>query len=70
MEATMKVFIVVDVACGVAEGAKCFSRIEDAMACRKRLRRGRNLDEDDIQLFESVLDDISQRRSIRGKVAF
>ena len=65
----MKVFIVVDVACGVAQGAKCFHRIEDAMTCRKRLRSGRNLDEDDIQLFEGVLDDIPQRRSTQGKVS-
>lgn len=59
MGATMKVFIVVDVACGVAQGAKCFRRIEDAMACRKRLSRGRDLEEDDIQVFEGVLDENS-----------
>jgi hypothetical protein len=67
MEANMKVFIVVEVACGVAQGTRCFRRIEDAMTCRKRLRRGRNLEEDDIQLFECVLDDISQRQSDRNK---
>jgi hypothetical protein len=65
----MKVFIVVDVACGVAQGAKCFRRIEDAMTCRKHLRKGRNLEEDDVQVFEGVLDDISKRRSTRDDVA-
>ncbi len=65
----MDVFIVVDVACGVAVEAKCFSRVEEAMAYRRRLRRGRNLEEDDVQLFEGVLDEISQRRSIRSKGA-
>jgi hypothetical protein len=55
----MKVFIVVDVACGVAADAKCFSRLKEAMAYRRRIRRGRNLEEDDIQLFESFVDDIS-----------
>jgi hypothetical protein len=69
MEAAMEVFIVVDVACGVAQGAKCFRHIEDAMACLKRFRRGRDLEEDDIQIFEGVLDDISQRRRTRGDVA-
>ncbi len=52
----VRIYTVVDVLCGVATGAENFVHIEDAKKCLKRLRRGRNLDEDDVQLFESIID--------------
>ena len=59
----MKIYTVVDVMCGVAVEAKSFRRLEVARAYRKRLRRGRNLEEDDVQLFENTIDEIFQRRN-------
>ncbi|OFV96919.1 MAG: hypothetical protein A3F68_04135 [Acidobacteria bacterium RIFCSPLOWO2_12_FULL_54_10] len=59
VEATMKVYTVVDVVCGVAVEAKCFRRLKEARAYLRQLRKGRNLGEDDVQLFECRLDKIS-----------
>jgi hypothetical protein len=49
----LKLYTVVDVWRGVAAGAKNFRRLKNARNHMRRLRRGRNLIEDDIQLFES-----------------
>lgn len=63
----MNVYTVVDVQCGVAVEARCFSHVEEAAAYQRRLCRGRDLEEDDIQLFECVLDDVTQQSSNRVK---
>ena len=52
-KAGLKVYTVVDVMCGVAVDAKNFLDISDARKCLRQLRKDRNLDEDDVQLFET-----------------
>lgn len=54
--AKARIYTVVDVLAGVAVGAYNFRRLEDARRCVARLRAGRDLQEDDVQLFEGVLD--------------
>ena len=49
----LKLYVVVEVWRGIAASAKNFTRLGDAQKYMQRLRRGRNLTEDDIQLFES-----------------
>lgn len=49
----LKLYTVVEVWRGIAASAKNFTRLGDAQQYMQRLRRGRNLTEDDIQLFES-----------------
>jgi hypothetical protein len=51
-----RIYTVVDVLAGVAVGAYTYRRLEDARTCAARLRAGRDLQEDDVQLFEGVLD--------------
>ena len=62
----MKVYVVVDVMAGVAVEVKCFRHVEQARACKTRLRKGRNLDEDDVQLFESTIHGRPQRGGESG----
>ena len=50
------IYTVVDVWRGIAVGAYSFQPPEDARECMARLRSGRNLQEDDVRLFEGVLD--------------
>jgi len=54
--ARVPIYTVVDVWRGIAVGAYNFQRLEDARKCMARLRAGRNLQEDDVRLFEAVLD--------------
>lgn len=54
--ARARIYTVVDVLAGVAVGAHSFRRLEDARTCMARLRAGRDLQEDDVRLFEGVLD--------------
>ncbi len=56
-EAAATVYVVVDVMRGVATGACVFQCVADAKACTRRLQRSRNLDEDDVQLFQCVLNE-------------
>jgi hypothetical protein len=49
----LKLYIVVEVWRGIAASAKNFTRLRDAENYLQRLRKGRNLDEDDVQLFGS-----------------
>jgi hypothetical protein len=49
----LKLYIVVEVWRGIAASAKNFTRLRDAKNYLQRLRKDRNLDEDDVQLFES-----------------
>lgn len=54
--AKARICTVVDVLAGVAVGAYSFRPLEDARTCMARLRAGRDLQEDDVRLFEGVLD--------------
>lgn len=49
-------YTVVEVWRGIAVGAYSFQRLDDARKCMARLRAGCNLQEDDVRLFEGVLD--------------
>ena len=51
-----RIYTVVDVVKGVAADALSFRHLKDAHLCAERLRRDRNLDEDDVQIFESAMD--------------
>jgi len=50
-----RVYTVVDVMAGVAVGTQSFWHLEDARACLRRLRRGRDLERDDVQLFRGTI---------------
>jgi len=52
----MRIYTVVDVQCGVAVGARSFTRLDDAERYFLSVGRGRNLDEDDVQLFEQEME--------------
>ena len=52
----MRIYTVVEVMRGFAAGAYSFRRLKDARMCAKRLCKGRNLNEDDVQLFETIID--------------
>ena len=54
-EATIQIYTVVDVMCGVAVGAKSFRDLKHARTYLTRLRKRRNLDEDDVQLFDDLM---------------
>lgn len=58
-ETTRTLFVVVDVMKGVAAQAGVFIRLSDAKACASRTKRRRNLDEDDVQVFECRVDEDS-----------
>jgi len=49
----LKLYTVVEVWRGIAASPKNFIRLRDAENYMRRLRQGRNLAEDDVQLFES-----------------
>ena len=55
MGVTMQIYTVVDVMSGVAVGAKSFHSLKQAQTYLKRIRRGRNVNEDDVQLFEDEI---------------
>ena len=48
----LTLYTVVEVWRGIAAGAKNFRSLRNAEKYMRRLRRGRNLVEDDVQLFE------------------
>ena len=50
------IYTVVEVISGIAVGAYSFQRLKDARKCVAQLRAGRDLQEDDVRLFEGVLD--------------
>ncbi len=54
-ETAIRIFTVVDVMSGVAVGTKSFCRLKQAQTYLRRLRGGRNLGEDDVQLFEDAI---------------
>lgn len=49
----LRLYTVVEVWRGIAAGAKNFTRLRDAEKYMRRLRQGRNLVDDDVQLFRS-----------------
>jgi len=51
----LKLYTVVEVWRGIAASARNFTRLRDAEVYMRRLRQGRNLAEDDVQLFEGSL---------------
>lgn len=51
------VHVVVDVVCGVTVRAGVFKQRAEAEACAEKIRRDRNLDEDDVQIFQCVLNE-------------
>ncbi len=51
----LRLYTVVEVWRGIAASAKNFGRLVNAQKYMRRLRRGRNLQEDDIQLFENSI---------------
>jgi hypothetical protein len=53
----VKIFTVVDVWRGMASSTRSFRRLASAKSYIRRLRRDRNLCEDDVQLFEDILSD-------------
>lgn len=54
-KATLRIYTVVDVMSGVGVGAKSFCLLKRAETYVKHLRKNRNLDEDDVQLFEDMV---------------
>ena len=54
-KAKLQVYTVVDVWRGIAVGAKNFTRLRNAQKHAQRLRRRRNLMEDDVKLFETTI---------------
>lgn len=53
--AKLKVYTVVEVWRGIAAGAKIFRKLGDAQKYAQRLRRGRDLQQDDVQVFENTI---------------
>jgi hypothetical protein len=51
----LQVYTVVDVWRGIAVGAKNFRRLRNAQKHVQRLRRHRNMMEDDVKLFETTI---------------
>ena len=51
----LQVYTVVDVWRGIAVGAKNFRRLRNAQKHVQRLRRDRNMMEDDVKLFETTI---------------
>lgn len=53
-----QIYTVVEVFSGVAEAAYNFNHLKNAqMHLLKQLKKGRNLDEDDVQIFENYIID-------------
>ena len=49
------IYTVVEVWRGIAASVKNFTKLKEAENYMRRLRKGRNLEEDDIQLFENSI---------------
>lgn len=61
----LKLYTVVEVWRGFATGAKNFKRLGNAQKYMRRLRRGCNLAEDNVQLFECPIRLSSQKNFTR-----
>lgn len=66
--AGVRIYTVVDVTRGVAVGAHSFRHLGVARAFMTRLRDGRDLQEDDVQLFSCVVD-ASEETRLHSRVA-
>ena len=62
----LKLYTVVDVWRGIARGARNFRRLRTAQKYMRSLRRGRNMAEDDVQLFECPIRLSTQKGFIRS----
>jgi hypothetical protein len=51
----MQIYTVVDVWRGIAVGARNFRRLRNAQKYEQRLRRHRNMLDDDVKLFETAI---------------
>jgi len=50
------IYTVVEVVRGVATGAYSFVHFREALLCAEQLRAGRNMQEDDVQIFKTTID--------------
>ena len=55
-EAQLRIYTVVDVMSGVGVGARSFCGLAHARAYLRWLREKRNVNQDDVQLFEDTVD--------------
>lgn len=62
VDAGMPIFAIAEIIRGVAASSYSFRRIKDSRMCVKRLCKGRNLDEDDVHLFETTIDPLIDRQ--------
>lgn len=51
-----RIYTVVEVWRGFASGAHNFLHLKDALLCMKRLCEGHNMQNDDVQVFETRID--------------
>lgn len=58
----MRIYTVVEVWRGFAAGAHNFRHLRDASKCMEWLRKEHNLQEDDVQLFETTLDELLEQQ--------
>jgi hypothetical protein len=61
-----RVYVVVDVMHGVAVDAYTFAKLSTATECLQQLRQARNLDEDDVQLFETHLGEFPEPSALES----
>lgn len=54
-EGYKRIYVVVDVVCGLANNAYSFLRRTDAVKCFRQLQKERNLNDDDVQIIETDL---------------
>jgi len=54
----LQIYTVVHVWRGMAANSRSFTRLKDAREYMRQIRKGRNLQEDDIRLFEDILQPV------------
>lgn len=64
-----RIYTVVDVMSGVTVGVENFLNPKSATVCLRRLRKASNLDEDDVQLFESVVQQPALHQHAKRKTS-
>lgn len=52
----LRIYTVVDVWRGLANGSRSFVRLDEARNHLRRVQKGRNLQEDDVRLFENTIE--------------
>lgn len=63
----LRIYSVVDVMSGVAVGVESFPQLDAARRFLRRLRKGRDLNEDDLQLFEGFIDLSAPHHGVASK---